>query len=232
MSKNIIFTKVTDLVSDEFVPRPASEFLPDWYKKTDSYIGLKKDVEFNSGTVSTIKRCMPVFDALTSGYIIPTYADLWVKKNHNGDTMYITSSPIDIEFHSISQAPYHPSMNQIPYPKWNNPWAISTPKGYSCIFMPPVHSGNTLFTILEGVVDTDKYPAPVNFPFVLNDVNFEGLIPAGTPMAQIIPFKRDEWTHSFGSEKDLLKTKDTQVRLSTRFHDRYKKIFWSKKSYR
>lgn len=231
MSKNIIFTKVLD-VSDEFLPKPSSVFLPEWYKRTDGYLDNSKDVDYFGKTKATIKKCIPVFDSLTSGYIIPTYCDLWVKKNENGDSIFVTSSNINIEFHSISQAPYHPSMNNQVYPKWANPWGIKTPKGYSTLFIPPVHSQNQFFTSLEGVVDTDTYNAPVNFPFVLNDVNFEGLIPAGTPMIQLIPFKRDDWTHSFGNLKDKENILNVQNRLSSRFYDRYKKIFWNKKSFR
>ena len=50
----------------------------------------------------------------------------------------------------------------------------------------------SVFTIMDGIVDTDSYNALVNFPFFLNDWSYEGLIPAGTPMAQVIPFKRED----------------------------------------
>lgn len=228
----IIFTKVLDSVSDFYSPKPASSFLPDWYKKTDSYLNESKGLLNNNQTSGTIKRCMPVFDALTSGYIITTYSDLYVSKNKDGELDYRISSGPFIEFHSTSQAPYAPYMNHHPYPKWINPWSIKTPKGYSCIFINPVHSSNKYFTILEGVVDTDQYRSPVNFPFVLNDTNFEGLIPAGTPMAQVIPFKRDEWKMKMGSDKDFKYQREDSLRLSSKFADRYRNMFWSRKSFR
>jgi hypothetical protein len=233
MSKDIIFTKVIDVVSDIYSPSPTSNFLPEWYKKTSSYVGNnKKEVSPGFDTNATIKRCMPVFDVLTAGYIIPTYCDLWISKMPDGTIAYTTSSSLNISHHGIIQAPYHPNMNDHPYPKWINPWSIKTPKGYSCLFLPPVHSGNNYFTILEGLVDTDRYTSPVNFPFVLNDINFEGLIPSGTPMVQVIPIKRESWSMSFGGEKDLKSAISTEIDLSTTFFDRYKRLFWNKKVYR
>ena len=228
--KEIIFTKLDD-VSDEYFPKPSSDFLPDWYKKTQSYIGNKKNISYNLQTNPTIKKCIPVFDALTAGYIIPTYCDLWIKKNELGEPVYLTSQS-KIEFHSTVQAPYHPFMNQMPYPKWNNPWGIQTPKGYSSLFIPPVHGGNNFFKIVEGLVDTDTYRAAVNFPFVLNDINFEGLIPAGTPMVQVIPIKRDEWQHKIGLNNNIEDIKKDMSKLTSKFFDRYKNLFWNKKSYK
>jgi hypothetical protein len=143
--------------------------------------------------------------------------------------VYVTPEGTCISFHPIKQAPSHPYMNNHPYPKFINPWAIKTPKGYSSLFIPPVHGSNKYFQILEGIVDTDKYDNPVNFPFVLKDVNFEGLIPAGTPVAQIIPIKRSSWKIEFGDKKDI---DNTYATLKSTFFDGYRKFFWSKKEYR
>jgi hypothetical protein len=229
MSKDIIFTKVLP-VSDDFCPKPASDVLPEWYKKTSSYVSGKKEPMPGSQTPSTIKKCIPVFDALTSGYVISTYCDLWIKKTENGDVSYNTSTSIDISFHPTTQAPYHPFMNDHAYPKWSNPWAIKTPPGYSCLFIPPVHGGNEYFQIAEGVVDTDRYNAAVNFPFILKDINFEGLIPAGTPMVQVIPFKRDNWKMKVNSDTEN-STEHTRL-LESKFFDRYKTMFWTSKSFK
>jgi hypothetical protein len=232
MKNKIIFTKTVDSISDDYFPKKTSDFLPDWYKKTSTYVNEKKDVDIvNASTNGTIKKCMPVFDALTAGYTIPTYCDLWVRKNEIGEQIYITSSDLNIEFHSIIQAPYHPSMNSQPYPKWINPWAIKTPPGYSSLFIPPVHQSNNFFQIIEGFVDTDTYSAPVNFPFLINDINFEGLIPAGTPMVQVIPIKRENWKIEKGNNKDIKEIMNVQKKLNSQFFDRYKKMFWHKKEY-
>jgi hypothetical protein len=136
-----------------------------------------------------------------------------------------------ISFHPIDQAPEYPNVKPHAYPKWNNPWSIKTPKGYSTLFVQPMHR-ESMFTILPGIVDTDTYTAPVNFPMVINDPDFEGLIPKGTPIAQVIPFKRDDWQIELGSTKELKKQYKHQQKLQTKFFDRYKTMFWTSKNYK
>jgi len=85
---------------------------------------------------------------------------------------------------------------------------------------------------LPGIVDTDKYNSPVNFPFILNDIKFTGLIPAGTPIAQVIPFKRDSWKMSFGSEKEIIESTKIDKTLKRKFFDVYRNIFWSSKDFK
>jgi hypothetical protein len=224
----IIFTNTTGIDIEQ--PQPASKFIPDWYKNMESYMGGKKKPIGDGKTSTTIKRCMPVFDAITAGYIITSPADVYVSIKEK--QQYFEWSTLGlITFHPIEQAPEHPARKPHAYPKWNNPWAIKTPKGYSTLFTQPMHR-ESVFTILPGIVDTDTYSAPVNFPMVINDPNFEGLIPQGTPIAQVIPFKREDWQMDIGSEKELKEQLSITQKLQTKFFDRYKQMFWSRKEYK
>ena len=224
-------------VPEEYSPKPASKYVPDWYKDLESYMGGEKKPDGNAMTTGTIKRCMPVFDSINSGYIIPTPCDIWVKQvpteaNPEKTQPYYEWANFGIiQFHPIEQAPLHPLRNEAPYPKWNNPYAITTPTGYSVLFKQPMHK-ESVFTILEGIVDTDTYKSPVNFPFVLNDVKWEGIIPAGTPMAQVIPFKRESWEHKIGSDKERIEQNLITSKLKTLFFNSYKRQFWSRKEYK
>jgi hypothetical protein len=112
-----------------------------------------------------------------------------------------------------------------------NPWSIRTPDGYSALFVQPFHR-ESIFAILPGIVDTDTYFAPVNFPFVLNDVAFEGLIPKGTPIAQVIPFKRESWTMAIGDAQEFVDLHKVTGQLATKAVDRYKSMFWMRKDYK
>lgn len=241
MTQLITFTNVMG-IEEIFPPEPASRSVPDWYKNMDSYInGIKKPAG-DGITTGTIKRCMPVFDAINCGYIIKSPADVFVSQkeffNEAGDSIgnrpwYEWANFGLIQFHPIDQAPTHPNRNghQESYPKWINPWAIKTPPGYSVAFVQPWHREST-FTILPGVVDTDQYSASVNFPFVLNDINWEGLIPAGTPIAQVIPFKRESWQMEIGKQDDLTEANKISTKLRSRFFDSYKIEYRQVKEYR
>jgi hypothetical protein len=211
-------------------PQLASKVIPEWYKETGSYVGDKKIPQSDGTSRGTIKKCMPVFDAMTSGYIIVSPADVYVSIK-DGEQFFYWAALDLIAFHLIEQAPNHPNKNQFPYAKWVNHWAIKTPKGYSTLFVQPFHR-ESVFTILPGIVDTDTYTAPVNFPMVINDPTFEGLIPKGTPIAQVIPFKRESWKMEFGNQKDVEQQINIGNKLSTVFFNRYKNMFWNKKEYK
>jgi hypothetical protein len=235
-SKDIIFTNSLGIYNI-FPPEPASINIPEWYKESESYVNNKKQPFIEDNTTSaTIKKCMPVFDMISAGYIIKSQADVYVSKTlgENGFETHFQWSNFDlIEFHSVNQAKSHPYRKNIymSYPKWINHWGIETPPGHSTLFIQPSHR-DSIFTIMPGIVDTDKYISPVNFPFVLNDKDFEGLIPAGTPIAQAIPFKRHAYKMSFGNESNLLRQNNIKAQTRSRFFDSYKTLFRSKKEYK
>lgn len=229
----ILFTNTTSVNIEQ--PKPASKFIPEWYKNTKSYVNDKNDISDGPNTLVTIKRCIPVLDSITSGYIITCPADIYVSLKEQPDgkkAQYFEWAACNlIDFHPIDQAPKHPVVKPHAYPKFMNPWSIKTPKGYSSLFVQPFHR-ESIFTIIPGIVDTDIYTAPVNFPFVINDPNFEGYIKQGTPVAQVIPIKRDKWLMEIGNSEDHDEVIKIASKLQTRFFDRYKSLFWNKKEYR
>ena len=219
-------------------PIPASKKIPEWYKSISRYIDGKKDTHPNGeGSKGTIKTCMPVLDSITSGYLILSSADVYIEKQEQG-RYYTWPDNNLITFHNQEQVTGYPNlekkMNNEKIPKFTNPWIVKTPKGYSSLFVTPFHH-DLPFTILPGIVDTDSYFNAVNFPF-MPDPDFEGLIPKGTPIAQVLPFERKDWNMSIGyladSEKDRKEWLRVTKELSTRFFDKYKKIFWTAKSYK
>jgi len=227
--KKIIFTNT---INFEMLPKPqkASAFIPNWYKKLESYIGGVKQPNGKGSTTGTVKKCVPVFDAITAGYILVLPADVHVKQVDG--KQYFEWANLDlIDFHPVEQAPNYLEKPRVDlYPKFINPWGIRTPKGYSCLFTQPFHRESP-FKILDGIVDTDNYYAPVNFPFSLVDREFEGLIPAGTPMAQVIPFKRDSWKMELGKQQDIIDQIHITQKLRLRFFDSYKTNFWNRKEF-
>lgn len=229
MKKEILFTPTVGF-KDLEKPMPASAYIPEWYKNMEGYINGKKEPDGAGRAQETIKKCIPVFDAITAGYIITSPADVWVSIK-NGEQHFEWANFNLIAFHPIEQAPEHPAKKPFAYPKWMNPWSIKTPKGYSVLFVQPFHR-ESVFTILPGIVDTDEYYAAVNFPFVINDPEFTGLIPKGTPIAQVIPFKRESWKMKIGNEKNYINQVNVTTKLETKFFDRYKTMFWSRKEYK
>jgi hypothetical protein len=98
------------------------------------------------------------------------------------------------------------------------------------LFIHPLNSGDTPFHSFSGIVDTDKHPVTVNFPFLIRK-DFEGNIPAGTPMIQVIPFKRDKWESKVIDNKEFTEPKEFYRIFNPPF-GQYKRNWWTKKEFR
>jgi len=59
---------------EEIRPRPASQFLPEWFKKTPV-----KAMETVTKDALTIKRCPSFPQLLSSGYVVPMWCDTYIR---------------------------------------------------------------------------------------------------------------------------------------------------------
>lgn len=211
-------------------PYSARKHIPEWYK----VLPMKLGAGFES---STVKRCPPFLDAMVTGWIIPLAADVYIESNEDCSHIhYDTTYPRPmIENHGPMQmttskcpAPHLPK----PPIKWMNYWAIKCPKGYSLLFTPPMNRTDPRFTCFSGIVECDGYFEYINFPFVWNEPNFKGIVPAGTPLMQVIPIKRntlfkDSVVRAFTQDdyKDMRSTR--RKRQSHESH--YRDTIWERK---
>lgn len=171
-------------------PAPANKFIPDWYKAIPTHSKISRDV--TGAKAMTAKKCLPMMDAMTHGYIIPLSGDVHIRTNEDASLIDITENPYIKLTEEHSQEQVAPAF---PFPKHHlvkfiNHFVIKTPPGYSCLFTAPINHLESRFITLGAVVDTDKYVREINFPTVWMATNFDAILPAGTPIIQCIPFKR------------------------------------------
>lgn len=232
----IIFSPINDQqVFDS--PTPASRSIPDWYKKTPKTTDLKpSQIDNEYKTNGTVKLCMPFLDALRIGYTYCLPMDVQVEvdnKKEIAQLKWAAGGEDFISTHSLDQFPIEGiHKNDIYQPfKWLFPFSIKTPKGYSTFFTHPLNRNDLPFKTLSGIVETDLYPLNVNFPFLLappKNLDFF-IIEAGTPIAQIIPFKREEWISECSAEPV---SQRATFDLKKKIQNSYKKQWWIKKRYR
>ena len=199
-------------LSYDIWPKPvlASEHKPDWYSQMVPYIGGKMSIvnkaNGGSGLNPTLRQCMPVQDLVNAGYHILLPCDVYIDNDaRTGEkkVLWADSLPSMITGHSLDQIGAYPVSeiyDPAPY-KWNNIWIVKTPPGWSCVFQHPAWHDDLPFRSLPGLVDTDRHDVPVEFPFLLRR-NFTGLIPKGTPMIQVLPFKREKTKATVTWDKD------------------------------
>lgn len=209
---------------------PALRALPDWYKGMPVQTPGKPPWE--SGT---LKACMPFFDAMTQGYIIPLWTDLHVvcTDGQNPSFTWAAGGKPQIEGHPSTQTEGLPLMEEsysrTAY-KFLSPWIIRTPKGYSSLFIAPINQENDKFKIISAVVATDNYLQHINFPFVWTaPKEWEGVLKQGTPLVQVIPFKRVDFKHEIGA---LTKEEEHEIQsignaITSSFFGVYKRL-WRK----
>ena len=209
-------------------PKPASRVIPDEYKRLEKFKGG------NMHKV-TVKSCMPFFDALTLGYIIFFDQDYIIDPVENDFSVtpaMARETKNEFEYHHKVQLPKEWEKKVGEHAgKFHNKWLIKTPPGYSCLFIKPMNRIEDRFEIISGVVDTDIYIDLINFPFILNKRDEQFIINKGDPMIQVIPFKRESWKAWSGFYQEDLHTR-THHQLLSKWYDKYKKMFWHKKSFK
>lgn len=185
----ITFTCAPDDLGVIAAPIPAKQAMPDWFK---SIPAIDHEALSANNNGLTVKRCMPFLDALTTGWIIPLAATVRFEIS-NGGSQIDCGWDFDKEMispHNSEQVRGHPRLPMPPM-KFHNHWAIATPAGWSCLFVPPLNRPNPLFEIASGIVDTDSYRSPIHFPFFATAGDGVHVIEKGTPIAQVIPFRRE-----------------------------------------
>jgi hypothetical protein len=209
---------------------PAKNHIPEWYKKIPRW---KNDeiFEVGKGFNITIKHCMPFLDSLTSGYMITLPNDLYIK-NNNG-LPFITWNNAEFPPNSRNEVA---DLNLVPtghYPvefTWQTGVANTIPLGYSMLLTHPMNRYDLPFTTLTGIVDGGLVMNPTgSVPFYIKD-SFEGIIPQGTPIAQLIPFRQEDWIHK--KTKGLVKKSiEHNSKGTSLIYGWYKKTFWTRKKY-
>lgn len=229
----ITFTDIHNPEGVLDIPRPASNHIPQWYKDAKTYLhpSGKQKLTDDGSPYSSVKKCIPVWDMMTAGYIMTTPYDIYIKQTPDGP--YFQWGEMEaVAFQSMDQTQNHPYFRDINYAvRIVHPWSVKTPKGWSIMVMEPQHHEPGPIICSSGIIDTDKYPLPFNLFLKLRDPNFEGVIEAGTPLVQIIPFKRQDWNSQLGSKEEFTEINRFRRRFSTMLFDRYKKLSWSRKTY-
>lgn len=175
-------------------PKSAQKVLPDWFKNLAPTLDDIVDPNFNN-PLMTAKKCLPMLDAMSMGFIIPLAGDVRVRSNHDCSqiTAHSNSRALNVlEFHEILQVGGNHKLkkNHGKPLKFLNQWTIKTAPGWSTLFISPINVFDAPFTCLGGLVDTDRYPREVNFPAVWNVPDANILLKSGTPLVTAIPINR------------------------------------------
>ena len=191
-------------------PSPASNFIPEWYRKGESFLNPETNLitdSSDSDKVSGMKGCMPFLDALTSGYFVTSWADIEFTKNDDDGVEFRYVEP-DV-FGGYQESPSNWEViaerkgdlgHTIPRPEgysnshmvWQCKWGMKLPRGWSMLVTHPMNYFDLPFITMSGIMESDRFSPNGNMPFFIKK-GFTGIIKKGTPVAQLIPIKRSSW---------------------------------------
>jgi hypothetical protein len=223
-------------------PQPAIKDIPDWWKEQPSH-GNDEEELTPIGFELTVKKCISVFDTFSTGYILYCPTDIYVDATNDYYVKWqlprVFQDKRDpheiVAMHSQAQVAnfpweedvYHREIFRI-HPQW----VIETPPGYSCLFMQPMNRGASPIQHIPGIIDTDQFFSNGHLSFRIKK-GFKGIIKQGTPISQVIPFKRDEWEMKVTTyEASSLKVDKQKVKVRATFKNGYKSKFWSRKIFK
>jgi hypothetical protein len=241
LSKNKKILKYCELIDGVTDLSLAKKHIPQWYKDVPAsgYSSIQPSFDSDGNPINTkfspsrnVKLCMPFFDSLVSGYTIELWCDIYVSNGVDGKK--------EIKWKNNADTPVkerNPESDMFPTPSgyskshfvWILPYSFQTPKGYSLLLTHPLNRLDLPFISLSGIADAEQILSSGNYPFFIKE-DFEGIIEAGTPIAQIIPIKIENWKKD--RDISLRKSNDLEViKSSSKFFNYYKKNRWIKKNY-
>jgi len=164
---------------------------------------------------SKFTKCPGMLDYHMTGYIITAHVDIHIKANKAGIVIqpevtnyidpsyknFLTPAPFDyklVKGMTTIGSDVIKGAHKVPLP-----WAIFTKPGYSAYVLPALMHSDFLDKIFvyPGVVDYENFHT-VNFIFSpLKECEFT--IPAGAPLLQVIPFKREKITAECGKATEV-----------------------------
>lgn len=235
------------------VPTPIIKSIPSWYREADRFAKMpngeyykpgpneicarpKEGTTDDYGLMPTWKACPAVFDILGTGYSLNLPCDIeFIQKDERTLTVNIE----DKQYKDFCTP--RPPMQQFKHPAgyyenhfaWFYDWAIKTPPGYSVLVTQPFNRFELPFLNTSGIIDTDKVHYPGSLPFFILK-GWSGTLKAGTPFAQIFPFKREDWTSEIVIENPMnMLTNNRKNSDIYRVPDGgvYKNKVWSRRKY-
>lgn len=223
-------------------PVPAFKEIPTWFKKVMPFYD-NDDTPIDGIQRLTVKRCAAFLDMLSSGYIIKAPFDIYIDTT-NGQRIFQIPKAMEgfsnlgikplIGNHDMKQVEGYPidKDHYIEHIFRINPvWVAKGSSGVSALFMQPQHHEVSPLYAISAVIDIDGYPSDGLLSFLVKK-DFKGYIHRGTPLVQVIPFVRNDFTSEIirdQAENEKVKMISNKVR--TMFNSGYKKLMWKKKSY-
>jgi len=196
-------------------PRESKHFYPEWWKSVPTKLG-----EGLIPHTRTVKMCPSFSDIYNEGFVLVSPCDI-VLRYHEPTQLWqweSSMSQLELEVHGTNQfvnwvdGPVK-AIFKIPFP-----YAVFVPKGYNLRQVPIIYDYNPDWHVAYGVYKADQVPE-LTIQIMYTSDKKEILIKQGTPLCQMIPYKREKFSYGFTAlkEKHIRKIKAGWYRATSKF---------------
>lgn len=226
--KDIVFADITRSAY-HMNPIAMAKDVPSHFQKSQ----IKEFGKFN------FPSCPGTMDYKRQGYIIPAWDDINILADKDGSLVFLGGSKNikKTKFHSpkkmdptLMKGVFQPQ-NEVKFDIWNvgSPWSVQVSREVSALILPAFYHSDFLtdLYVYPGIVDYSNKFSTVNFIFsAIKPCKI--VIPSGTPLLQVIPFKPDNITAGYGPADDYQLDKANSIFSSAKQF--YRKYVMHKKS--
>lgn len=201
--KKIVFACKDHSIVDLYPIVPASDVKFKWLNRVNdeykSFVKYEKENRLDIGRSTHLRRCPGIFELMDTGFIVTAPWDLHIetRKDRPGEIRWTAPTTMPDE---ILKAPpvQTPPASHLPFRpgtltsvvKLDMPWFVFATPGIKFMVTPIPYPDTFEFEAAHGILDPSESPY-VNVNMFWNVVDGKYTIPAGTPLAQLIPLTED-----------------------------------------
>jgi hypothetical protein len=180
---------------EDCLPKPTAKYTPDWWKSLKIDESKKSAYDLYTGN---IKHCPSFTDVFSSGYVVPMWMDIYLgydketgqygtQSNNLTNISYHNGASVDLKNYKFL------GKETSAFFKAYSPWSIITKPDISIMILPLFFNFDPDFSVVPGIMDTDivNHISP---DIAYHSKNREIFIERGTPLFQVIPFKKQKAT--------------------------------------
>jgi len=190
---------------EELKPKPAKNFIPDWFK------------QIPSDRTDTVRVCPSFPDYFSMGYVVPMWTDTILRRDEKGPFWATVQDDYTWDGHGDNQFldhcyPNFQGSEATSVFKTESPWMLITPPGWSVLQLPMFYHFNKGYSVLPGLYHGDGENVTIK---------------AGEPFALYVPFERKsklglQIRYQTEEDRHLFKSKHLDLNKHTRPNGAYR----------
>lgn len=193
-------------ITDQYPIYPAKDYKRKWVKNCARAFAKYKDKTENTQSLITAAKCPGMRNVMESGYIVQSWFDFTIETTADDDTEFKIYYPNQFEKHIEDIGYKNPLINSfntkfspLKIPTGNNlnsiikiwtPYHFEVPDTHELLVLPVMYDDNPPFTACPGSIS--GFEIDFNVHVFWHAREGKTFVPAGTPLCQLVPIKRDK----------------------------------------